>query len=370
MKIKHTLVAALIVYCATPVRAQPGAPPPPAPQAPPAPPPKEVAAADAAPRSLVVHVAPVSTPPGAQVELEAMIDAPFAEALVASWRPIGASSEWIDVTFERSSAGGWFATLPAPRPPGLEYFIHGKDTSGVEVVHFASADHPHVVRVDPAEIDRLEEIDVDRLGGHRNSVSFDIAGHNFGNRYNFKDEFIRGEVSFTYHLLRYLHHISFGFGAIEGRTPIYSDVDDDIDVRRAMRYGFGEIRVRPHRSVFLDFRVDLGVSHDGFDQGARGVITFGKPWRSNVSIGGEIIGDLGGTGWVRLQWDTAPPLLMGASIVRTDLPGVSIDPNGLYIAYDVAYRIQSRFTVKGQMSYGARDGAAHFGGGLGTAIEF
>ncbi|MFN0250567.1 MAG: hypothetical protein ACKV2T_27050 [Kofleriaceae bacterium] len=362
MNIKHTLVAALIIYGVTPVRAQPGAPLGPAP--------KDVAAAsETAPRSLVVHIAPVSTVLGKDVELEAMIDAPFAEALAASWRPIG-EKEWISVQFERSSAGGWFATLPAPRPPGLEYFIHGKDTSGVEVAHFASAANPHVVRVDPAEVDRLEEIDLDRLAGHRNSVSFDIAGHNFGNRYGYKDQFIRGETTFTYHVLRYLHHIAFGFGAIEGRTPVYSDVNDDIDVRRATRYGFGEIRVRPHRSVFLDLRVDLGVSHDGFDQGARGVITFGKPWRSNVSVGGELFGDLGGTGWVRLQWDTAPPLLMGASIVRTDLPGVSIDPNGLYIAYDLTYRIEKRFTVKGQMSYGARDGAANFGGGLGGALEF
>ncbi len=358
MKIKHTLVAAFFVYGVAPVRAQPRAPAP-----------EHVAAAEPAPRSLVVHVAPVSTAPRKDVELEAMIDAPFAEALVASWRPIG-GDQWVDVQFERSSAGGWFATLPAPRPPGLEYFIHGKDTAGVTVAHFASADRPHVVRVDPSEIDRLEEIDLARLDGHRNAVAFEIVGHDFGNRYGFKDQFIRGETTYTYHVLRHLHHIAFGFGAIEGRTPIYSDVNDDIDVRRATRYGFGEIRVRPHRSVFLDLRIDLGVSHDGFDQGARGVITFGKPWRSNVSIGGEIFGDLGGTGWVRLQWDTAPPLLMGASIVRTDLPGVSIDPNGLYIAYDVTYRIQNRVTVKGQMSYGARDGAANFGGGLGTALEF
>ena len=73
---------------------------------------------------------------------------------------------------------------------------------------------------------------------------------------------------------------------------------------------------------------------------------------------------------MRLQWDTAPPLLMGASIVRTDLPGAIIDPAGLYIAYDVAYQIADRFTMKAQVSYGARDGAAHFGGGLGTAVAF
>ena len=64
----------------------------------------------------------------------------------------------------------------------------------------------------------------------------------------------------------------------------------------------------------------------------------------------------GPTGWVRLQWDTAPPLLMGASIVRTDLPGAIIDPAGLYIAYDVAYQVADRFTMKAQVSYGARDG--------------
>lgn len=362
--INHTLASvAVCAALASVARAQPGA------AAPPAAAPTTAGAVEAAPRSLVVHVAPTFAAPDKPVELEAMIDAPFAEALVVSWRPIGGGA-WTDVAFERSSAGGWFAALPAPNPPGLEYFIHGRDAQGVEVAHFASAAQPHAVRVDPEEIDRLEDIDLARLANHRNSVAFELAGHDFGNRYGFTDRYLRGEVTYTYNVLRYLHHIAFGFGALEGRTPVYSDVDDDLDVRRATRYGFGEVRVRPHRSVFFDLRVALGVSHDGFDQGVRGAITFGKPWRSNVSVGGEIFGDVGGTAWVRLQWDTAPPLLMGASIVRTDVPGVVIDPNGLFVAYDVSYRLDQRFTIKGQVSYGARDGAAHFGGGLGTAVEF
>jgi hypothetical protein len=61
---------------------------------------------------------------------------------------------------------------------------------------------------------------------------------------------------------------------------------------------------------------------------------------------------------------------MGASIVRTDLPGAIVDPAGLYIAYDVAYQVADRFTLKAQLSYGARDGSAHAGGGLGTAVAF
>jgi hypothetical protein len=61
---------------------------------------------------------------------------------------------------------------------------------------------------------------------------------------------------------------------------------------------------------------------------------------------------------------------MGASIVRTDLPGAVIDAAGLYLGYDIAYPIANRFTVRAQLSYGSRDGASHFGGGLGTALDF
>ena len=331
------------------------------------------ARADDAPpvmHALVVHVAPASSPVGEPVELEAMIDAPFAEALTVRWRAIGEGT-WHDAEFERSSAGGWFASLPAARPPGLEYFIRGKDAAGVEVAHFASAEAPHVVRVDPVVYDRLEQLDLVRLDGHRNEISVAFMAHDFGNRFDQKDNFLRGEVTYTHRLLRQLHHIAFGFGTIAGKTPAESSpAAHGIILRNGERYGFGEVRVRAHPSVFLDLRVALGASQDGFDQGVRGAITFGKPWRSSVSVGGEYIGDLGGTAWVRLQWDTAPPLLMGAAVVRTDLPGAVIDSAGLYLAYDVAYRIASRYTVRGQLSYGARDGSAHVGGGVGTGVEF
>ncbi|MGE0545535.1 MAG: hypothetical protein AB7O24_12870 [Kofleriaceae bacterium] len=326
-------------------------------------------AASAAPaRALVVHVAPSSSEAGAPVELEAMIDAPFAEALTVRWRAVG-EREWHDAEFERSSAGGWYASLPPSPAPGVEYYIRGRDMTGAEVLHFASAEAPHLVRVDPALFDRLEDLDRERLNGHANEIAVEFMGHNFGNRYGIADRFVRGELTFTHRLLRELHHVSFGFGAIDGRTP-----EDDLptagNVRHALRYGFGEVRLRAHPSVFIDLRLALGVSHDGFDQGVRGALTFGKPWRSSVSVGAEYLHDLGASAWVRLQWDTAPPLLMGASIIRTDLPGALVDAAGLMLGYDVAYRIARRLTMRAQLSYGSRDGAAHFGGGLGTAVEF
>ena len=327
--------------------------------------------APVAARSLVIHVPPLSSPVGEPVELQAMLDAPFAETLSARWRALG-EIKWHDVPFERSSAGDWFASLPATPAPGLEYYIRGVDVNGAEVAHFASAAAPHMVRVDPALYDRLEDLDRRRQLGLRDQISLELAAHNFGNRYKLPDRFGRGEATFTHRLWRQIHHIAFGFGTIWGKTPVSSTPDDHERgyLDHGMRYGFGELRVRVHPSVFIDGRVALGVSHDGFDAGVRGQIIFGKPWRSALFIGGEAFRDVDKTAWVRLQWDTAAPFLMGASIVRTNLPGVLLSSAGLYIAYDVAYAIAGRYTLKAQVSYGARDGASHVGGGGGIAVDF
>jgi hypothetical protein len=318
-------------------------------------------------RALVVHVPPLASMPNTPIELSAMIDAPFAETLDVQWRAVGEAS-WHELPFERSSAGGWYASIPGSRAP-VEYFIRGRDAAGIEVSHFASAAAPHVVRVDPTAIDRLESLDRTRLDNHRNQVMLEVTGHNFGNRFELEDRFVRGELGFTHRLWRVLHHISFGFGSIGGKTPRISASDGVVETNN-LRFGYGEVRVRAHRSVFLDARAALGVSHEGFDQGIRGQVTFGKPWRSCVQVGGEFFGDLGGSAWVRLQWDTAPPFLMGAAIMRTDLPGSTIDSSGLYLAYDVSYLIANTFTIKAQLSYGSRDGRANVGGGLGTGVDF
>ena len=322
----------------------------------------------AAPHSLVAHVAPSSRAIGEPIEIEAMIDAPFAERLTVRWRALGEPT-WHDARLERSSAGGWFAQLPGALPPGIEYYIRGTDAAGAEVDHFASAAAPHVVHVDPSLVDRLEALDRARLGGLVNEVSLDVAGHDFGNRYDLADHFVRSELVYTHRFLRILEEVGFGFGSISGTTPVMSAPGGDV-ATHDLRYGFGQVRLRVHPSVFLDGRVGLGVSYAGFEGGIRGAITFGKPWRSSVTVGGEYLGDLGGSAWVRLQWDTAPPFLMGASVVRTDLPGALISRAGLYLAYDIAYRLAGQVTLKAQVSYGSRDGAAHFGGGLGTAVAF
>jgi len=328
------------------------------------------AAAEPAPRATVLHVPVAEAEPRAPIELVAAIDGAWAEpVLLARWR-IAGEPTWHDAPFEASSAGGWYAILPATAsvPPGVEYYIVGVGAAG-EVAHFATARDPQPIRIEPTLADRLEAADEARLGGRTESLAVDVDGHDFGNRYRKDDAFLRAELRWTHRVSRTLHGLGFGFGSIWGRTPDGEGRGADVETTLA-RYGFAAVRVRAHPSVYLDGRLALGVSHDGFTAGTAGAITFGRPWRSNLSLGADYLGDLGGTGYVRLQWDTATPLLMGASIVRTDLPGAVLEANGLYVKYDVQWTVRPALTVRGAISYGSRDGSGRVGGGLGVQTDF
>ena len=354
------LTSCVVFAIAAPVRAEPTTPVDSAGAAP---------AAPAAPvRSLVVHVPPGSSTAGHPIELQAYLDAPLAETLVVRWRPLGEAA-WHEAAFERSSAGGWFARLPPAATPGIEYYVAGRGADGAEHAHFASATAPHVVRVDPTVSDRLVELDRRRLGDRANRIAIDVDGHDFGNRYGRLDRFIRGEATFTHRLGGTLYEILFGFGVIQGVTPLMSEPGGDT-IKTGLRYGSAGVRVRATPVIFVDARTSIGVSQDGFAAGVAGALTLGRPWRSNVSVGGEWLADLGPSAFVRLQWDTAPPLLMAAAIVRTDLPGAVIDENGMFIRYEVIYRAFGMTSLRGALSFGSRDGPAHFGGGLGAAVDF
>jgi hypothetical protein len=336
----------------------------------PPPPPKPVDV-DGAARATVLHVPIAEATPNQPVEIIATIDGAWAEpTLLARYRTGAGDGQWHDAPFQQSSAGGWFATIPAQaiQPPGAEYYIIGATDKG-EVAHFASADAPQPIRIEPTIVDRLEQLDDTRLGGSRESVALDIDGHDFGNRYNRIDAFLRAELRWTHRVSRTLHSVGFGFGSIWGKTPSNDGIAAMEQVALG-RYGIAEIRTRPHPSVFVDGKLMLGVSDEGFLRGFGTAVTFGKPWRSNVSVGADMMDDLGPSAYVRLQWDTATPVLMGASIVRTDLPDAQVSSNGLYIKYDLAYRVYPALTVRGGVSYGSRDGAGRFGGAVGVQTDF
>jgi len=322
-------------------------------------------------RASVLHVPPGQAVDAEPLRLVAVIDAAVSEpVIVARYRRLGSAGPYREAPFERSSAGGYFATVPAEEVtrPGVEYYIAGRDAGGAEIAHFASEREPHPVLVEAPLVERLGQSDEERMGGRLDEIRLDFDGHNFGNRYHRHDYFMRSEIGWTHHFLRTLYAISFGYGGIEGKTP---ETDDPgaLAVKKSARYGFSEVRTRLHESVFVDLRATLGVDRDDLEYGGSGAVTLGRPWRSCLQVGGEMLRSMGPTAYVRLQWDTAPPFLMGASVVKTDLPDAVLT-DGLYIKYDIIYPLLDRLDVRAAVSYGSRDGASHWGGGAGAALSF
>jgi hypothetical protein len=319
------------------------------------------AAADPA---VVRHVAPAEAPAGEPLRLVASVDDAWAEpALALRWRPLGGGAgAWTTTPFERSSAGGWYATIPAEavRAPGVQYFIPG---------HFASAEAPHAVRVEPTPEERWIDVERARLAGRTARVRARFEAASFGTD-DGDDWYARGEVDWTHRLVGTLYSFSLGYGFIQGVTPAMRGAAGMPGLENGARYGFGEVRWRLHDAVWVDTGLMLGFGQDGFAAGGRANVTLGKEWRSCVQLGGEYVSGLGKSGWLRLQWDTVPSLLMGASVRLTDLPGAQI-PGGVMLLYDVAVPLGKRVTVGLQVGYAARSQTqGSFGGGLSTAFEF
>lgn len=366
------LLAALLCLAPAAAAAQPQDAPAPAAEQPDVPQDAPQQPASSLPaRSTVLHVPPSQAAAGQDLRIVAAVDAAWTEAsLLLRYRPAGSDAAYAESPFERSSAGGYHATVPAAavRRPGIEYYIAGTLPEGDETVHFASQHAPHRVIVDWTPEERWTQLERQRLNGRLGSVSTTVHGHNFGNRYRRDDFYARGELEWTYRLLGRLYAISVGYGMIEGRTPNNRTAMAESE-KQGARYGYGSVRLRLHPSAWLDGRAALGVSREGFIAGVGAALTLGKPWRSNVSFGGEILQEMGPSAWFRLTWDTVPPFLMSAAVVKTDLPAAALE-NGSYLVYEIRYPASPRLTLQGSLSFGSRDGPGNFGGGLGAALAF
>jgi len=331
------------------------------------------AAADeaAAPRATFHHAPPAEAPGGAPLRLLAIIDDAWHEILVVRYRPVGGGPMFAEAPFELSTTGEYIATLPADavRRPGVEYWVVGTGKDGKSTDHFASAAWPHVVRVEPDAGLRWIEAERRRLAGRASRVRAAFTGQDFGPQGGAKDWYLRGEVDLTHRLVTHLYSFTVGFGTVDGATPS-ADTMAPVEEKRSARYGFGGVRLRLASSVWVDGRAIMGFDRSGFIAGGGAELTLGREWRSCVKAGFEAAGGLGPTLWFRLQWDTVPPFLMGATAIKSDLPDAHRSDGGA-IAYDVSYVVGGRFTLTAAVSLagrGRRSGG--LGGSFGAAVEF
>lgn len=331
----------------------------------------EDAAETAKPGATVHHVPPLEAQAGELLELVAVVEDAWREtALLARYRRMGDQGPFREIPFERSSAGGYFAAIPASAMarPGIEYLIVGVRREGGEVEHFASAAWPHEVRVEPMTSTRWVEAERRRLEHRLSRLHMELEGDSFGTTYG-PDYFLRGEIDWTHRVVSALYSFSLGYGFLEGKVPdrlAAGAVTQDV----GLRYGFGQVRLRATHVVWLDGGVLIGFSQDDFASGVRGQIILGKEWRSCVTLGAEYLSDLGASGWLRLQWDTVAPLLMLAEVRTTNLP-IGTGESAVLVKYEAKYPLTPAITVGGNATFGARGHRpGSFGGGLSAAVDF
>ena len=318
--------------------------------------------------ALVRHLPPSEALAGSELRLIAVIDDAWAEGgLIARYRWVGDDGRFFSAPFRRSSAGGYYAVIPAAavKRPGLAYYIEG---SSAARPHFASPNDPHVVRVERQASKAWAEQELYRLGDRRYSLTVDTHYQDFGNSLG-TDRYGRGEIDWTYRLITGLYSINLGFGFLEGRTPTGLEPDATTE-RRGYRYGFGGLRFRLRESVWVDGKVMIGMSDEGFSPGGGGQLILGDDWRTCVKLGAEYSDALSYRAWITLQWDTVPGVLMSATAATVDEPRASIDA-GSFVIYEVKLPVSEAIALSAKLSYGARGNRpGGIGGGLGTELTF
>lgn len=318
-------------------------------------------------RAVMRHVPPVEAKADQDLKILAVIENAWVEeGLLAHYRVVG-SGDYESVDFERSSAGGYFAMIPASAVgrQGVEYYITGRK---INTLHFASAENPQRIRVEPATQDRWIEVERARLGDYRYAVDASLQLYNFGSSHG-RDRFVQGHVDWSHLLVEDLYAIHLGFAFIQGATPTGSQ-DDAVSSKARVRYGYGGVRWRVRDKLWVDAKAMLGFGQGGFAAGIGGALTLGNDWRTAVTVGAEAMTELSYKAFLRLQWDTVPFVLMSAEVATTNQPDAQID-SGSYVEYKVRYPLSQAMELAGTVNFAARGNRpGGFGGGIHTRWMF
>ena len=287
------------------------------------------------------------------------------ETLVAHSRAAGEST-FQETAFELSADGTHAAVIPVPaeqRVP-MEYYVTARDTDGVESVRFASAEKPYPVLIDVPHSLLEREALLEVYGQRRSQVGVFAEYVDYGptriadTRY--VDRYYRVEADYLYRLFTQvgglrIDSIRIGAGHLRAHTPPFGaalpEAGAPPEFTPGLDYGFSEVDVSLHPLFGLGAKLVLGGNLSGFAAGIGGKLRIGRPHGSRAELEGEYTQGLGGTGTLRLAWDTVHRFPMSAAVQVTNVP---TGPVGLRLLYRVSYQLTDAVLVGAQAGYQAR----------------
>jgi hypothetical protein len=174
-----------------------------------------------------------------------------------------------------------------------------------------------------------------------------------------------------------------GFGVYRGKGGTVNELDREQQAPRSvgLTYGFLETEVGFSTVIALLGRAAVGLGDTGVEGGAHLYLRFGHDQRTNLRVGGEILGGIGlrAVAELELQQFELVPLLFRSEV--TNQPAGSSAPGepgqamrnagevGVRMVGQVGYRVLPELTLALRGSYQGRN-IRHAGPGGGAAVSY
>jgi hypothetical protein len=259
----------------------------------------------------------------------------------------------------------WAATLPgdAMTDDGMEYFVEGVPKATAPVAIIGTAEEPRSVEVDALPGTPRPPGTLAQVALQSEYASFNAKR---ANDYVWQTE---GSVGWRLHD-RGIRAVRSGFGILRGEGGSLKNLDElgKDPTAVGLTYGYVEAEVALSDSLALIGRPILGLRDNGITGGAQGFIRIGNDLRTNLSLGGEVLGSVGQRGIVQLDWRTIPrvPIVLRTEV--TTQPASSGDVGARAIA-QVGYQLTNELVLAVRGSYQGRT-INHAGPGAGLAVSY
>ncbi|MBL8605690.1 MAG: hypothetical protein JNL38_00155, partial [Myxococcales bacterium] len=199
------------------------------------------------------------------------------------------------------------------------------------------------------------------------------------------DTLFQTEGSFTLRMRDVgLRAIRSGAGVYRGKGGTLDDLDQRGLAPRdiGLTYGHVEVEFAFAESYAVIGRAIVGLREPGIGVGAQGFFRVGSDRRTNLLVGGELLGGIGLRGIAQLEWRTIPrvPIVLrtevtnqpaGVSSRVSDEPLVSTGPSevGARTIGQVGYEFTRGLVASVRVSYQGRT-IQHAGPGAGAAVSY
>ena len=258
----------------------------------------------------------------------------------------------------------WAATLPGDvmTEDGMQYFVEGVEANGAATAIFGTAAEPVDVDAEPSPSPKR------RVGLGQVSLQSEYASFNTKkqNDYVFQTE---GTVGWRLDDVG-MRAIRSGFGVLRGEGGSLQNLDtlnlppDKV----GLTYGYLEFEVAFSTNYAVVARPLLGLREEGITGGFAGFLRIGNDLRTNLLLGGEVLGGIGQRGIVELDWRTIKrvPIVLRSEV--TNQPSTTGDVGVRAIA-QVGYEFIPSLAVSLRGSYQGRT-INHAGPGAGLAVSY